>query len=166
MASEPSSERDRLIVDIPRPLYDTALSHAQRADNMKMTRYFHIGHRVLYGLSTIGAFSSPNAMIRMYDQMRPLPLQGLVPNLAGPQSEATKRMVLELPMRMSQQADQLVQAGPVRTRTAYAITNLNLLNGLVAMRDSIDESLDLKFQIVSAVSDEQPDSAEHWVMDL
>jgi hypothetical protein len=165
-AVNPSADRERFVVDIPRPLYDTASRYASRAD-LNMTHYFRIGHRVLYGLAANGAFRSNDNMVDMGGIRRPLPLNGLLPDLAvTPAQEAPKKLVMALPAAVIKQTEQLIQASPIKTRTAYAINNLNLINGLVAMRDTIDETRELSFGIISAEDGRETPAAQYLLLEL
>jgi hypothetical protein len=156
--------KDRLVTEIPVRTYEKAAEYASRGD-ITMTAYFQKGHGVYYDLAKRGLLK-PGNIIRMWSQSHPIPPLMTYPDLSSPATEETKRLVLDRPARTAPETAELIAVSDVRTKTAYAIATLNLLNGLIDIRDSIDPDSQLKFSVGSMAGEQPPRPITYWITEV
>lgn len=146
MSTKPQPTNELFDVIIPANTHLNALRHASQA-GVDIVRYFQTGHDILFQLARSGGLRAGN-VIRMAKFNRPITEVRTPSTPQGKFTVTNHRLVVDLSPYQAAEAQGLISASSSKSRASYAIANLDLLNGLVEMRDTINRNLPVQFSVI------------------
>ena len=140
----PERRTERKTFRVPRDLKETAEINAFRTGTL--TDYFLRGHLVMQQLVALTPpFNTSRDMIRMKGHLRPMPPLFRFPTTSS--ATIYSNINMNLTPQTSAEITALTRHLDIPTQSAYAIAALNLLNGLVSLRDELAPNETLQFTI-------------------